>query len=760
MRPPGGALLLAICYGAGLVTGLSRFPDPLSVAVTAIGIAVVLRRPVTIALTAALVVGIGVGSQTRTASRAHCAARLPTAESRLTLRLIESGIDAGRVTVLDPACVGTLSARWPRGTAIAAGRDVTVTARWIPRDGALGRPGGTLVIRRVLAVAGEVSLSSRLRTWLDVLIVERFGSRAALVSALVTGRRGGLDPALREAFVGAGLIHLLAISGFHVGLLAGWLLLVLRLGGAPRHVAEVAAAVAAVGYAGWLGWPAPATRAASLLLVLAVARSHQRHPRFDAVLGASALVVLVRSPWSVVDLGAWLSFAAVAGVGWALGWSDRAVGSHVVVRGLAASIGATLATAPVAALTLGRVATIGVGLNLVAIPLVAAAMPAVLLALLLHAVAPESAGAFATSANLLLALLERIAIAGVGLPGASEVGTAGWRSAFPWMAALAAALWITHRRTTRREAARRLGWCAALLLWWPLAGAAIAWRPDPGRGGLALHLLDVGQGDAAVVRTPGGHWIVIDAGPSGNGFDAGARVVGPYLARLGVRRIEAFVLSHAHKDHVGGAAALATRFPIGVAIDPGEAFVEASYDAWLETLAERGVRWRRAAVGDHWTIDGVEFRVVHPPVRWDQRGFDLNEDSIVLELRYGAFVALLTGDAGFPAESLLGAAVGPVALLKVGHHGSRHSTGAPFLAAVAPQAAVISVGRNGYGHPAPATLGRLREAGVPLWRTDQHGTVRVETDGRSFTVRGGRAAQTFDLNRGVSRVAPLAGHHP
>lgn len=760
MRPPGGALLVAICYGAGLVTGLSRFPDPVSVALTAIGVAMVIRRPVAIGLTLTVVAGVAIGSQTRTAINSHCALRLPNGESRMVLRLVETGSDVGRVTVLNPDCEGALSVRWPRGTAIAAGRDVTVTARWIQRDGVLGRPGGTLVIRKVLAVAGDGSVGATFRTRLDLRIAELFGTRAPLVSALVTGRRGGLDPLLREAFVGAGLIHLLAISGFHVGLLAGWLLLVLRLGGAPRHPAEITAALSALGYAGWLGWPAPATRAASLLLVLAVARSRQRHPRFDAILGASALVVLIRSPWSVVDLGAWLSFAAVAGVGWALGWSDRAVGSHVVIRSLAASIGATLATAPVAALTLGRVATIGVGLNLLAIPLVAAAMPAVLLALVLHGAAPESAAAFAASADLLLVLLTRIAIAGAGLPGASEVGAAGWRAAFPWVAALIAALWITHRRTTRREAARRLGWCAALLLWWPLVGAAIAWRPDTSRGGLALHLLDVGQGDATAIRTPGGHWIVIDAGPSGNGFDAGARVVGPYLARLGVRRIEAFVLSHAHKDHVGGAAALAKRFQLGLAIDPGEPFVEASYDAWLETLAQRGVRWRRAAVGDQWTIDGVEFRVVHPPAHWPQRGFDLNEDSIVLELRYGDFVALLTGDAGFPAESLLAGTVGPVALLKVGHHGSRHSTGESFLAAVAPQAAVISVGRNGYGHPAPATLARLGAARVPVWRTDQHGTVRVETDGRSFTVRGGRAARTFDLNRGNSRAASLAGDHP
>src|SRR5690606_13993839 len=138
----------------------------------------------------------------------------------------------------------------------------------------------------------------------------------------------------------------------------------------------------------------------------------------------------------------------------------------------------------------------------------------------------------------------------------------------------------------------------------------------------------------------------------------------------------------------------------GVALDPGEAFVESGYEAWLEALAARGSRWRVARAGDAWQLDGVTFRVLHPPAAWSHRGHDLNEDSIVLEVHYGAFRALLTGDAGFPAESaLVQVGGGPVALLKVGHHGSRGSTADAFLAALAPQAAVISVGRNGYGHP-------------------------------------------------------------
>ncbi len=760
MTPPAGAILLAIALGAGLVTGLSRFPDPLSVAVAGVAGAIVLRRVIPSVLVAALLAGLLLGQLAVDGRARHCASVLPLGEGTLELRLIEPGVGAGRVVVAGGRCRGVLAARWPRGMEVEAGRTAVVRARWVPREGLLGRPGGTLLIRSVSTVHGTPGRGARWRTAVDRAIRERFGPTAPLVDALVTGRRGGLDAAVRDAFVGAGLIHLLAISGFHVGLLAGWLLLLLRLGGAPRALAGISAASGAVLYAGWLGWPAPATRAAALLLVLALSRARQRQVRFDAVLGASAMVVLLSSPWSVVDLGAWLSFAAVAGVGWALTWGDRALGTGLVTRALAASVGATVATAPIAALTLGRVATIGIVLNLVAIPVVAAALPAVLLALLLGPVAPAMAGAFAASATALLAMLQALASRGAGLPGASAPGVAGAAAALPWAVALLAALWITHRRTTRQEAVRRGGWVLALGLWVPLLAAAVTWRPVRATTGLALHLLDVGQGDATAVRTPGGHWVVIDAGPAGAGHDAGARVVAPYLARHGVRRIDLFVLSHAHRDHVGGAAALMEQFPVSVALDPGEPFAEESYATWLTRLATGGTRWRRAGAGERWVLDGVEFRVVHPATSWAGRGRDLNEDSIVLEVRYGAFVALLTGDAGFPAESVLSGRPGPVAVLKVGHHGSRHSTGTAFLAARQPQAAVISVGRNGYGHPAPATLDRLAAAGVPVWRTDRDGTVRIETDGNSFTVRGGRAARTFDLNQGAPRAPSLAGDDP
>jgi competence protein ComEC len=128
--------------------------------------------------------------------------------------------------------------------------------------------------------------------------------------------------------------------------------------------------------------------------------------------------------------------------------------------------------------------------------------------------------------------------------------------------------------------------------------------------------------------------------------------------------------------------------------------------------------------------------------RW---GEDVNEDSLVLLVEYGDFQALLAGDAGFPAEAAMRGRLRPVDLLKVGHHGSRGSTGDAWLDALAPPVAVISLGRNDYGHPAPATLERLRTHGVAVHRTDREGTITVVTDGRRMTVRSRDGAAGYDV---------------
>jgi competence protein ComEC len=377
-------------------------------------------------------------------------------------------------------------------------------------------------------------------------------------------------------------------------------------------------------------------------------------------------------------------------------------------------------------------------------------VPALVASLLAFPLAPELARAFATSGDILLAALERIAQIGSRAPAFGEAGAGSLAAAAPWAVILVAAWWSIHDRSTAREAGRRTAWIGTATAWGLLLWSLVPARAI-GKGDLTLLFVDVGQGDATLIRTPGGHWVAVDAGPNLNGWDAGRRVLVPLLRRYRAGLLSAFLMSHAHLDHIGGASTLFAEIPVGLVIDPGERVAEPAYEEWLAELAARGTRWHPVEAGVAWTIDSVEFRVRHPPRSWPNWGDNLNEDSIVLEVRYHDFAALLMGDAGFVAESSLAGSVQHVDLLRVGHHGSRSASSEEFLAEARPEVAVISVGRNRYGHPAPETLGRLGAAAIRVWRTDREGTISVVTDGRQFTVRGGRTAATFEA---TARLTP------
>jgi competence protein ComEC len=523
--------------------------------------------------------------------------------------------------------------------------------------------------------------------------------------------------------------------------------MICRLARMTRSTALATAAGMSAAYVAFLGWPAPAARAAALAVVVARCQTRQRHVQPNALLAATCLMVLLVDPWAALDLGGWLSAAALWGASTFTRWSDRALGTGFWARTAASSLGATLATAPITAAFLGTVALAGLLLNFPAIPLAALAVPGVLASLILLPIWPGAAEALAAGAGLGLHLLELCAVAGAAIPAGHMMVEPGAPGAIlSWIAVLALAIWIMGERNTVAEAGRRLTWSAGVALWLGLMPGGGLGSPDGGRG-LALHFLDVGQGDGAALRTPGGRWIVIDAGPAGQRDDAGRRVVAPFLERQRVRALAAIVVSHAHADHLGGVPALLGRFPVGVIIEPGGPVPDPAYAAFLSALDGDGIPWHPARSGERFTLDGVEFTVLHPAADWAGWGEDVNEDSVVLLVRYGGFEALFTGDAGFAAEAVLRGKVRWVDLLKVGHHGSRGSTGEELLDSLRPLAAVISVGRNDYGHPAPETLARLGSRGVPVLRTDRDGTVSVTTDGTTMSVRTREGEREFSVRR-------------
>jgi competence protein ComEC len=278
---------------------------------------------------------------------------------------------------------------------------------------------------------------------------------------------------------------------------------------------------------------------------------------------------------------------------------------------------------------------------------------------------------------------------------------------------------------------------AALFIWVVAAPAARIREADDGR--LHLTMIDVGQGDALLVTFPNRRTLLIDSGGTSQQgeFDIGDRIVGPALRARNLLGIDYLCVTHGDPDHLGGATAVLRDFGArevwwGVPV-PSHAPTAA-----LRAEADRQrIPWRTLQRGDRLEIGGVELRVHHPPLPDWERQRVRNDDSLVIELRFGEVSLLLTGDVGHEVEAELSPRLDllPLVVLKVAHHGSATSSSARFLDNAHPAVALIGTGRgNTYGHPVPSVLSRLAEIGAEVFRTDLDGQVEVVTDGQSLAV--------------------------
>jgi len=529
---------------------------------------------------------------------------------------------------------------------------------------------------------------------------------AGILVALAVGDQRAISNEEWRLFSATGVTHLMSISGLHVTMVSGllaWLVaslwrraprLLLAL--PARKAGALAAIAGAFGYALLAGFAVPAQRTFWMVTVVALALWSGRIASPARTLALALAVVLLADPWAGLSAGFWLSFGAVALI-FLVGVAVRR-DELLVLQWARIQWAITIGLAPAALFLFSQVSLVGPLANAVAIPVVSVVVTPLALA---AAVLPWDA-LLSLAAWLVQWLLQF-------LEWCASLPVAVWQQpAPPWwclVAATAGTLWLV--------APRGVPWRATGLA---LMAPAFAWPvAAPATGEAWVVTLDAGQGLAVLVRTAN-RALLYDAGPAfGTESDSGERIILPYLRAIGVPRLDALVVTHNDIDHSGGAASVLQALEVDRFLSslPGASPLLALAPA------------QRCAAGHSWEWDGVRFDLLHPAA--DAKERRTNNLSCVLKVTARGGAMLLTGDIEREAEAAL-LERDPAALradvLLVPHHGSRTSSSAEFIAAVAPRAAVVPAGyRNRFGHPAADVLGRYADAGVALRRTDQEGAV-------------------------------------
>jgi competence protein ComEC len=600
----------------------------------------------------------------------------------------------------------------------------------------------------------------------------------AEMRALVIGDRGEIREPLRQTFARTGMAHLLVISGLHLSIVAaavfGFVRLVMMLfrglanRGYANKIAALAAMLAVCGYASIAGHHVSTVRALVMVLAYMLALTIDRSSEAIASLALAAIVICVALPGSTADIGFQLSFASVIAI--VLGmrrfaaWIarrkrlGRLAGepasrnwryAEIAIGYLAVSFWATVGTAPLTAYHFNQFAIVGLIANAVVVPIMA--------------FGATISGLVAAALSFISEPLARLVL----LFGAKALAVGNWLA--EWFVAWPLAweriftpttleltivyallmLWLLAplavipdskaSPATKTARGARFGWrtCCAAILAIMFTFDVTAWiydrflNPD-----LRVTFLSVGEGDGAVVRFPGSRVMLIDAGGAYGGFDTGERIVAPYLWSQKIMHVDYIVLSHPDFDHFGGLDFIAMNFAPDAFWTNGADSQDLSFASFMEDIARAKIPVVKVGrVAPVAAIGGVAITSLNGEVDAEATH---NNSSMVLRFSLGRASILFTGDIEAAGERAMLEARRDLhsTILKVPHHGSATSSTAAFIAAVHPEAAVISDGYLNHFHfPAPSVVNRYGEAGVTLLRTDVDGAVQIDATPNRMTIQ-------------------------
>jgi competence protein ComEC len=566
------------------------------------------------------------------------------------------------------------------------------------------------------------------------------GDEAKFLKGLLIGDRGDISYEVKDAFINAGVMHILAVSGLHVGMIILIVLALLSAFRFPEQLRLIVACLILIFYVFLTGQSPSVVRATVMGVIMLCSLLIERKIDIYNSLALAAILLLFFDAKQLFHPGFQLSFAAVisivllypkiSSIQNILPEKTRGYNAVKFVFGLAAvSISAAIGTLPFTSYYFGKISIIGLIANLLIVPLTGIVLSLGITTTGISFISEWFASIYAETTKL---------TAGILLQSVSIFGN--WKYSFIhsnftfWSGFLfyfiVAFIFSLHRTTIRKRMIFIILIGTNIFLF-----GSIFLKNTPK---LKVTLLDVGQGDAIFLEFPDERNMLVDGGPKTSYRDAGERFIAPFLMRKGFKKIDYVLNTHPDHDHLGGIPYLLRKYEVGKIIDAGlsdSSKIFQDYKYLIDSLELQHSIVKRGEIIDE--LQNVRIYILNPEASYDSvNSLNFNNQSVVMKIVYGKTSLLLTGDVQSESENMMVSRYKNILhsdIVKCAHHGSKTSSTDDFLKYANPKIALISVGfKNQFKHPSHEVIRRLRRRGIQIHRTDQEGAVIFESDGRSW----------------------------